>query len=137
MVFNSLLKDIVDVMKKVCESNFGATNKTYKEAVKLDNSVRLKDVKDYLNKRDGIQVKSKPKAYINCVSPGSKFEFENDIMDMESKDDTSNARYGLVAIDNFTKRAEVVPITNRTLEAMIDGLKKIFTSMEIKTAIFR
>ena len=38
-------------------------------------------------------------------------------------DATSNARYGLVAIDNFTKIAEVVPIKNRTLEAMIEGLK--------------
>ena len=48
---------------------------------------------------------------------------------MESKDATSNARYGFVAIDNFTKMAEVVPIKNRTPEAMIGGLKHIFTSM--------
>ena len=38
-------------------------------------------------------------------------------------------RYGLVAIANFIKIAEVVPIKHRTPEAMIDGLKKIFTSM--------
>ena len=51
-------------------------------------------------------------------------------MDMDSEGATSNARYGLVAIGNFTKIAEVVPIRNKTPEAMIDGLKKIFTSME-------
>ena len=50
-------------------------------------------------------------------------------MDTESKDSTSNTRYGLVAIDNFTKIAEVVPIKNRTPESMIDGLKKIFISL--------
>ena len=50
-------------------------------------------------------------------------------MDMESKDATSNARYGLVAIDNFTKIAEVVAIKNRTPESMIEGIKKIITSM--------
>ena len=48
---------------------------------------------------------------------------------MESTYATSNTRYGLVAIDNFTRIAEVVPIRNRTPEATIDSLKKIFISM--------
>ena len=50
-------------------------------------------------------------------------------MDMESQGAASNARYGLVAIGNFTKIAEVAPIKDRTPEAIIDGLKKMFTSM--------
>ena len=48
-------------------------------------------------------MKSKPRGSNSFVSPGAKFEFEIDVMDMEPKDATSNARYGLVAIDNFTK----------------------------------
>ena len=51
------------IIKDVYESNFGTAYETYKEAVEKDNSVRLQDVKDYLSKRDDIQVKSKPKAY--------------------------------------------------------------------------
>ena len=51
------------------------------------------------------------------------------IMDIEAKDATSNTRYGLVAIGNFTKIAEVVAIKNRTPESMIEGLKKIIDSM--------
>ena len=98
------------IIKEVYESNFGTAYETYKEAVKKDASVRLQDVKNYLSKRDDIQVKYKPKSYNSFVSPGAKFEFEIDIMDMESKDATSNSRYGLVAFDNFTKIAEVVPI---------------------------
>ena len=62
-------------------------------------------------------------------------------MDIEAKGSTSDARYGLVAIGNFTKIAEVIPIKNRTPESIIEGLKKIFGSMGIngktKTAIFR
>ena len=50
-------------------------------------------------------------------------------MDIEAKGATSNTRYGLVAIDNFTKIEEVVRIKNRTPESIIDGLKKIITSM--------
>ena len=88
-----------------------------------------------MSKRDDLQVQSKPKTY-RFVSPGAKFEYEIDIMDMTSKDATSNARYGLVAIDNFTKIAEAVPIKQRTPEAMIDGLKKIFISMGNPTQLY-
>ena len=117
------------IVKETYEENFGTAYKTYKQSVKKDSSIRLQDVRDYLSKRDDIQVKSKPKAYTSFVSPGAKFEFEIDIMGTEPKDATSNARCGLVAIDNFIKIAEVVPINNRTPEAMIDGLKKMFISM--------
>ena len=47
----------MEVIKKVYESNFGTAYQTSKEAIKLDNSVRLQDVKDYLSKRDDIQVR--------------------------------------------------------------------------------
>ena len=46
-------------------------------------------------------MKSKPKSYNSCVSPGAKFEYEIDIMDIEAKGATSHTRYGLVAIGNF------------------------------------
>ena len=77
------------IIKEVYESNFGTAYETYKEAVKKDNSIRLQDVKDYLSKRDDIQVKSKPKTYNSFVSPGANFEYEIDIMDIESKGATS------------------------------------------------
>ena len=65
----------MDVIKKTYESNVGTAYQTYKEAVKLDSSVRLQDAKDYLSKKDGVQVNPIPEAYNSCVSPGSKFEF--------------------------------------------------------------
>ena len=117
------------IIKEVYESNFGTAYETYKEAVKKDNSIRLQDVKDYLSKRDDIQVKSKPKSYNSFVSPGANFEYEIDIMDIEAKNSTSDTRYGLVAVDNFTKIAEVIPIKNRTPESIIAGLKKIIAEM--------
>ena len=117
------------IIKEVYESNFGTAYETYKEAVKKDASVRLQDVKNYLSKRDDIQVKYKPKSYNSFVSPGANFEYEIDIMDIEAKNSTSDTRYGLVAIDNFTKIAEVIPIKNRTPESIIAGLKKIIAEM--------
>ena len=117
------------VIKEVYESNFGTAYGIYKVAVKKDNSIRFQDVKNYLSKRNDIQVKSKPRGSNSFVSPGAKFEFEIGVMDMESKDAASNTRYGLVAIDNFTKIAEVVPIKHRTRVSMIDGLNKMFISL--------
>ena len=58
-------------------------------------------MKEYLKSRQDIQVKVKPEPYNSFVSPGAKFEFEIDLMDIEAKQATSNTRYVLVAIDNF------------------------------------
>ena len=117
------------IIKEVYESNFGTAYETYKEAVKKDNSIRLQDVKDYLKSLESVQVKYKPKSYNSFVSPGANFEYEIDIMDIEAKGSTSDTRYGLVAIDNFTKIAEVIPIKNRTPESIIAGLRKIIAEM--------
>ena len=89
----------------------------------------MQNVKDYLSKRDGIQVEYKPKSYNSFVSPGANFEYEIDIMDIEANGSASDTRYGLVAIDDFTKIAEVVAIKNRTPESMVEGIKKIIASM--------
>ena len=43
--------------------------------------------------------------------------------------DGDGTRYGLVAIDNFTKVADVIPITNRQPAELIRSLKLIFQSM--------
>ena len=75
-------------------------------------------MKYYLSK-DDIQVTYKPKTYNSFVSPGAKFEYEFDLMDIEAKGSTSNTRYGLIAIDNFTKVLSVVPIKNKTPEEII------------------
>ena len=73
-----------------------------KETVTQDNSIRLQDVNNYLNSLDSVQTQFKYNKYNSFVSPGAKFEFEIDIMDVLARDGDGN-RYGLCAIDNFTK----------------------------------
>ena len=55
-------------------------------------------------------MKSKPRGSNSFVSPGAKFEFEIDIMDILARDGGESVRYAMVAIANFTKIAEVIPI---------------------------
>ena len=91
--------------ENVYESNFGTAYDLYKEAVKKDSSIRLQFVKDYLNKRDDIQVKSKSRGSNSFVSPGARFEFEINIMDMLARDGVG-IRCGLAAIDNSLLRLQ-------------------------------
>ena len=100
-IFTFWLYVVEAFIKEPYEENFGTAYETYKQSFKKDNSIRLQDVRGYLSKRTDIQVKSKPKTYNSFVSQGAKFEYEIDIMDMESKGATSNARYVFAAVGNF------------------------------------
>ena len=118
-----------EVLKEAYGSNFGSAYETYKESVTKDNSIRLQDVKNYLNKRDDIQVESKPRGSNSFVSPGARFEFEIDIMDILARDGGESVGYAMVAIDNFTKIAEVTPIENRQPIELIPASKIKIRSM--------
>ena len=109
--------------------NSGTAYETYKEAVEKDNNIRLQDVKDCLSKRDDIQVKSKPRGSNSFVSPGAKFEFEIDLVGALARDGGKGVRYAMVAIDKFTKIAEVIPIENRQPIELTSALELIFRSM--------
>ena len=94
-----------------------------KEAVKLI-IVRLQDVKNYLNSLGPVQTQFKYKKYNSFVSPGAKFEFETGIMDVLARDG-DGIRYGLCAIDTFTKMVSAIPIKNRSPSEIIRGMKLI------------
>ena len=68
-------------------------------------------------------MKSKPRGSNSFVSPGAKFEFEIDIMDILARDGGESVRYAMVAIDIFTKIAEVIPIENRQPIELISALQ--------------
>ena len=74
-------------------------------------------------------MKSKPRGSNSFVSPGAKFEFEIDLMDILARDGGKGVKYAMVAIDGFTKIAEVIPIENRQPIELISALKLIFRSM--------
>ena len=102
-----------EVIKKVYGTNSGTAYETYKDAVKINSSVRLQDVKDYLNKTESVQTHFKYKKYNSFVSLGAKYGFEIDIIDVLARDG-GGIRYGLCAIDNFSKMVSVIPIKNRS-----------------------
>ena len=111
------------------QPNFGTAYEVYKETIKIYNSIRFQDVKDYLGSREDKQTQFKYKKYNSCVSPGAMFEFEINIMDVLARDGGDGIRYGLCAIDNFTQMVSVIPIKNRSPSEIIRGLKLIIEEL--------
>ena len=118
-----------DIIKEVYETNFGTPYEVYKESYKINNSIRLQDVKDYLNKRQDKQVQYKDTKYNSFVSPYPLFEIELDIMDIGTS--VTNMRYGMVSVDNFTKIAHVVPMQNKQQDKVITAVRELFSKIKI------
>ena len=123
-----------DIIKEVYETNFGTAYEVYKEAVKINNSIRLQDVKNYLSKRDDKQVQFKHTKHNSFVSSNPLFEIEMDVMDIGSS--VPNKRYGLVAIDNFTKMAHVLPMQKKQPDEIVRAAKEVFEKIGTPKQIY-
>ena len=105
-----------DIIKSVYATNFGTAYEVYKEAVKINSSIRLQDVKVYLSTRYDKQVQLKYKKHNSFISSQPLFEIEIYVMDMGTS--VMDMGYGLVAIDNFTNVANRVPIQNNLMKLL-------------------
>ena len=107
-----------NIIKNVYENEttgYGSLKDTYKQASKINPSIRFVDVKDQLDKLSHRQTQFKYKSYNSFVSPHPLFEIEIDLIDLTSKAEENNGfRYCMVGIDNFTKYAWGVPITTKS-----------------------
>ena len=74
-------------------------------------------------------MKSKPGGSNSFVSPGAKFELEIDIMNILARCGGESVGYAMVAINNFIKLAEVIPIENKQPIELISAWGLIFQSM--------
>ena len=122
-----------DIVKEVYQTTYGTAYEVYKEAVKINNSIILQAVKDYLSKREDKQVHIKNTKHNSLVSSGPLFEMEIDVMDVGST--VTNLRYVLVAIDNFTKIGHVVPMQNKQPDENLRAVKEVFTKIGIPKQI--
>ena len=127
------LTDKEKIIKEVYEDKeqgFGSIKDTFKQAVKKDPSIKLDDVKKYLDKQSFRQTQFTYKKFNSYISPGPMFEFEMDLIDFTKKAKENNGfRYGLVAIDNFTKFAWVVPIKRKKPKNVIAAFQEVIEKM--------
>ena len=127
------LTDKEKIIKEVYEnkeSGYGSVKDTYRQAVKKDPGIRLADVKNYLDKLEHRQTQFKYKGFNSFVSPHPLFELEVDLIDLGNYiEEKGGTRYGLVAIDNYTKYAWVQPIKGKDAKNLIHGLTEILYKM--------
>ena len=108
------------------EQGYGSIKDTFKQAVKKDPSIKLDDVKKYLDKQSFRQTQFTYKKFNSYISPGPMYELEVDLVDFTEKAKQNDGfRYGLVAIDNFTKFAWVVPMKGKKAYNCIEAMKEI------------
>ena len=127
------LTDKEKIIKEVYEnkeSGYGSIKDTLRQAVKKDSTIKYDDVKKYLDKLPHRQTQFKYKGFNSFISPHALFEFEVDLIDLGTRiDEKGGVRYGLVAIDNFTKFAWADPMEEKNAKNLIDALTNIIYKM--------
>lgn len=95
------------------------------ETKQRDKSISLKDVKQLLGGFEARLVRTQVEGMSSCATPRPLFEFEIDIVDMGAGIEPPYYRHGLVGIDNFTKKASVVPLPGKHPSSLIEGAKDL------------
>ena len=127
------LTDKEKIIKQIYENKetgYGSLKETYKQANEKDSSIKYDDVKKYLDKLPHRQTQFKYKGFNSFISPHALFEFEVDLIDLGTHiEEKGGIRYGLVAIDNFTKYAWVQPMKEKNAKNLIEALDEIIYKM--------
>ena len=71
-------------------SGYGSVRDTYQQANKINPGIRYVDVKEYLDKQQHRQIRSKYKGSNSFVSPHALFEIEIDLIDMTKKSEEND-----------------------------------------------
>ena len=90
---------------------FGSIADTLRRAKEVDVSITRADVKRFLDKQ-AVRQRKKPRRYNSYVPAGRLEQIQIDLADFGKA--RARFRYGLVAIDSFTKHLAVIPINNKT-----------------------
>ena len=114
------------------ETGFGSARETFKQAKRLDPTVTLKATREYLKRQEVNQVKTKP-TYNSFVGHGPREEFQVDIADFGKY---ASPRYGLAAVDPFTKRFDIEPIRNKDAVSTAKALDEIIRDMNLPNSLY-
>ena len=106
---------------------YGSMQDTFKEAKKVDSSIKFSDVKDWFER--SVQRKKNLRGFNSYVSLGPRDEFEVDLFDVNYLGQ-DEFRYGFLSIDNFTKAMWVIPIKDKSKEELIRATEAIIKNME-------
>lgn len=115
-------------------TGFGSIAETLKAAKREDPSITREQVRDFLAKQEVRQVR-KPRQRSSFVAQGPRLEFQLDLADFSAFDPPSARRYGLVAVDVFSKALSVVPLRAKTAEGTAQALDLVVARLGIPEVV--
>ena len=127
-------------IKKVYENpatGYRSINDTLKKASKINPSIKVADVRDYLNKLKHRQTQFQYTNHKSFVSHHPLFEIEIDLVDLTSKaEENGGFRYGFVGIDNFTKYAWVVHMKTKQSQDVTNAMHELFDKIGVPKQLY-
>lgn len=113
----------------------GSVKKLYATLKQLYGNISMNDIKKARLLNDNIQVlrQSKQKKYIKpIIVNGVNKVCQIDLIDMQKLSrDNSGARYILTAMDIFSKYADAIPLHDKTVKNVIEGMNSILERNEV------
>ena len=121
------MTDKTDIIKKVYHnpiSGYSSIQSAYKEAKSIDKSITLQDVKDYLSKLPQKQLQFKYKGYNSFIANEFLEQIQLDVADFTNNASQNDGfRYGLAAVDVFSRYGWLVPMKTKQPPDLIMAFK--------------
>jgi hypothetical protein len=124
------------------DGGFGSARETLKDVRETNPEITLKDVQEWREKY--IPRKAPMRGFNSYVAPGPKHQFQVDLFEYKTEQPKAPVlahqgpgkkypggiyKYGILAVDSFTKYAHVVPIDRKTQGLWKQALVEIFKKM--------
>ncbi len=92
------------------EDGYGSMRETFNKAKAINPDIKYEDVRAFMEKQKVHQLKHQ-RGSTRFVAKYPRHEFQMDLMDFTRSAEVNHGyRYGLVAVDVFSKKIHVIPI---------------------------
>ena len=121
----------MEALRAACynsRTGYGSAKETYQQAKRIDPNVALAATRAFLKRQEINQTKKVPR-YNSYVGQGAREEFQGNLADFGKY--TPGPRYGLAAVDPFTKKFDIEPMTNKRPENAAKALDKVIEDMSL------
>ena len=120
-----------EIIEKAYKDFFGSITDTFKEAKKLDKSIKLEDVKKWFNQKFARKTRPTRKTRPIQNSYIANYAYQEYQMDLFFMPDSDGEDYntGLLLIDIFTTFATVVPVKSKQADDILEAIKQGFKNM--------
>mgnify|MGYP001549050716 CR=1 FL=1 len=117
-------------------ASFGSAYRLYKAAKKIDQTITLSKVKNWLSGQTAYVLHRSSKTKFprrKTISKGLHWQWQGDIAVMDAiRKYNKNFRYILVNIDVFSRQATAVPLKKKNATAVVAAYKRLFKKQYLK-----